>query len=537
MYRVMIVEDEMLVRLGLKNSIQWDKFDMCVIADLANGKQALDFCQKEMPDLIITDIKMPEMDGMELIQRIREKDDGVAIIILTCLEEFDLIKKAMSFGVVDYILKLSMTEDEIESVLRKVQGKLQDTMRYSGTKQIPEINAGILKEKLLKDFLFFNILSNEDFERAVVQLGLNLNPGRLQLCVMEFDDYEQLRNKFHDEKGQLIEQSMLNIGNEILKAGNRGELFCGDENHFILLFSYNGLFSEQAALQETLDTVNHIRTSAAAFFGASVSAGISSIRSGYASLKALYSEAGKLLDQKFVMGNGLFLKNDRVRMEAAVNDRINRLKNMQELTMWLNEESLKEYHEKIDRMKGINPAERESVKEYFGQLLHWVAGNLHVKNDSSQMLVSCIHKIGRCDTVDGILLIFGKFVAGLAEKAMSNKVKSREIDEAIQFIKLNYNSYISLQRVAEQVNLSTAYISYLFKKELQINFIDFVNGVRVDKARELLLETYLKSYEIAEKVGFSDHTYFSRVFKKVTGMSPNEYRKQWVHGWKEEADE
>ena len=106
MYRVVIVEDEMLVRMGLKNSIQWDKFNMCVIADVANGKLAWEICQKEMPDLIITDIKMPVMDGMELIQKIREKDSEVAILILSCLEEFDLLRKAMSFGVVDYILKI-----------------------------------------------------------------------------------------------------------------------------------------------------------------------------------------------------------------------------------------------------------------------------------------------------------------------------------------------------------------------------------------------------------------------------------------------
>ena len=124
----------------------------------------------------------------------------------------------------------------------------------------------MLKEKLLKDFLFYDISSNADFEQMAVQMGLNLNPGHLQLCVMEIDDYEQLQNKFKDEKGQLIKLSMLNIGNEVLKASKRGELFFDYDNHYIIIFSFSEVCSEHAALQETLSVVNHIKTTVAAFF-------------------------------------------------------------------------------------------------------------------------------------------------------------------------------------------------------------------------------------------------------------------------------
>ena len=538
MYKVLIAEDEILVRLGLKNSIQWNKFDMCVVADVANGKLAWDFCRKEMPDLIITDIKMPEMDGMELIRKIRETDGEVSIIILSCLEEFDLLKQAMSYGVVDYILKLTMTEEEIDTILKKVQLKLQNTrQKPNKAKQIPELDNNMLKEKLLKDFLFYNISTNADLEQAAVQMGLNLNPCHLQLCILEIDEYERLQNKFRDEKGQLIKLSMLNIGNEVLKTCNRGELFCEDDNHYIIIFSYNKVNSEQAALQETLDILSRIRVAVAAFFDTSISFGISSIQNGYPALKAMYPEAKKALEQKFVMGSGVYWKTDKAHLDEELNEKLLLLQSMQELTKWLDSESLKEYRNKIEQLKKINSVDKEAVKEFFGQLLHWSAIHLQIKNDNSQMLVSYINKIGRWDFLDNMIITFRKYIVELSESVMKNKVKSKEIDEAIHFVKCNYNTCISLQRVAEHVNLSTAYISYLFKKELQINFIDFVNGVRVDKARELLLETYLKSYEISEKVGFSDNTYFSRVFKKVTGMSPNEYRKQWVTGWKEEADE
>ena len=254
-------------------------------------------------------------------------------------------------------------------------------------------------------------------------------------------------------------------------------------------------------------------------------------------MKAMYPEAKKALEQKFIMGSGVFVKADIAHLDEAISEKLKVLNNMQELTKWLNRDSLKEYHHKIDLLKEMIPMNKEAVKEYFGQLLHWTSVYLQAKIDNSQILVSYISKINRCDTFDNIIIIFRKYITEISENAMKNKIMSKEIDEAVQFIKCNYSSDISLQKVAEHVKLSTAYLSYLFKKELQINFIEYINGVRIDKAQELLMETYLKSYEISEKIGFSDNTYFCKVFKKVTGMSPNEYRKQWVHGWKEEADE
>lgn len=118
MYKVMIVEDEMLVRVGLRSSVDWSKYGMEVAADLPDGQAAWDYYLKEKPDIVITDIRMPRMDGMELIGKIREADKETRIVVLSCLEEFDLARRAMSLGVSHYILKLTMTEAEIGACSR-----------------------------------------------------------------------------------------------------------------------------------------------------------------------------------------------------------------------------------------------------------------------------------------------------------------------------------------------------------------------------------------------------------------------------------
>ena len=151
MYKVLIVEDEIFVRLGIKMSVEWEKLGMEVAGDAENGKQALEIYEKEHPDIILTDLKMPVLDGMGLIRRIREKDHTTRIVILSCLEEFHLVQQAISMDVSDYILKLTMTQEDMERILHKVKGELdviKERKKY-GTEYLEED-----RKKYLRDFFY-----------------------------------------------------------------------------------------------------------------------------------------------------------------------------------------------------------------------------------------------------------------------------------------------------------------------------------------------------------------------------------------------
>ena len=125
MYKAVIVEDEMFVRMGIKMSVDWEKLGIGDVETYANGQQAWEAYQEEKPDLILTDLKMPVMSGMELIRKIREQDDRTRIIILSCLEEFALVREALSLGVTDYILKLTMTQEDMAKVIDKALTELR----------------------------------------------------------------------------------------------------------------------------------------------------------------------------------------------------------------------------------------------------------------------------------------------------------------------------------------------------------------------------------------------------------------------------
>src|SRR5690606_13059923 len=169
----------------------WGTFNMEVVADLPNGQAALDYCRDNGPvDLIITDIKMPRMDGMELISTIRKHNKSTKIVILSCLEEFEYIRQAMSLGVSNYILKLTMTEEEITEVLHGVKVDLD---AQKGPSLISKDQAGLIpvpipidliKEKYMKDFLLNGIYSADEFEKFVIQSNIRLSSSRLVACTM-----------------------------------------------------------------------------------------------------------------------------------------------------------------------------------------------------------------------------------------------------------------------------------------------------------------------------------------------------------------
>lgn len=536
MYRVMIVEDEMLVRIGLKSSVEWSKFGMEVAADLPDGQAAWDYYQREKPDVIITDIRMPRMDGMALIANVRKRDKDARIVVLTCLEEFDLARKAMALGVSNYILKLTMTSEEIEGVLHDIRQELDrqegrtaaaaaDTVRSPGS-------LDLVKEKMFKDFLFYNIFSAEEFGRFAERNGLRLSPSRLVVCVMEVDRYARLRDKFKDDHGQLIKLTLLNILSEIATSSKRGEAFSIEETRYALVLPFGEVASEQAVMQETHGILSRIQEAIHTYFNGSVSFGISAVRSGYEALPKLYAEATRALNRKFIAGPGKLHREGQPPEDAGVRERLEKLRGATAIRELISPHKRKEYDAYLEFFEREFDGDRKSVEAMLHRFAQWIDEQIGEDGgDDRSRIVSTAERLEENDTLpDGLDFVIGH-LNDAARQARERLQLSGEISKAIAYIKQHYTDNISLQSVASYVGLSVSYLSNLFKKELHISFIDYLNRYRIERAKELLAGTSLKSYDIAVEVGFSpEYTYFSKVFKKVTGLNPNEYRRQVQDG-------
>jgi two-component system response regulator YesN len=151
------------------------------------------------------------------------------------------------------------------------------------------------------------------------------------------------------------------------------------------------------------------------------------------------------------------------------------------------------------------------------------------ETEMTRLVSSFGGEIQKSETLSEFIDIFGSFINELLSLRVKKKQVSKEIAHVIEFIKDNYNENISLKKIADALELTPNYLSALFKKDLELTFSEYLNGIRLDKAKELLLNTNLRSYEIAEQIGFTDESYFSRSFKKHTDVRPNEFRRLWVN--------
>jgi len=524
MYTVLIVDDEMLVSIGLRNMIDWGKMGMRVVAEAQNGAAALEIYEKEKPDLILTDIKMPVMDGLQLISKIREKDKKTKIIILTCYQEFDMVHQALKLGVSDYILKLKMSTDEMETVIKRVHAELGSENLHNIEEKDSLADSRYLKGKIIRDYVIYKNCSAAEFEKMVSGYQMRLKATGLVLCLMK------TLNRRHDDADQghakSVGDTILNMIDELLCKYKRGEIVYKRDREYLVLFSFADIISENDARMLLYEILDRIRTIMKTYINSGVIFGISSRSDGYGALDSLLTEADEALKQGFYTRGSWHIqygddsgRNTFMSLVAGFREEIDRMQD-------INNEYRKEIMSGIIQLEGLFRAPEDEIQELFIRWIHLAAVNSNISGvDISSLALEYAGKVRCCSTMAEAMEVFKKYLLSVAKSQADVKLVSREISEAVGYIRNNYHLDISLQQVAGIVEISTNYLSSMFGKELNISFIDYVNQVRIDKAKELLLSTHLKTYEIARQVGFSDESYFSRIFKRITGLRPNEFKK------------
>lgn len=188
MYKAIIVEDEMFVRMGIRMSVEWEKLGVEIAGDAENGQAAWELYEKEHPDIVLTDIKMPVMTGIELIAKIRERDKRTRIVILSCLEEFSMIKEAMSLGVTDYILKLTMTQEDMVAVMDKVIGELKI---YDVSVSAGEYSESTTEKRLIEITHYNKTQTLQELSQA----ALPFDRKNMLLAVLEINHMDRLQEQ------------------------------------------------------------------------------------------------------------------------------------------------------------------------------------------------------------------------------------------------------------------------------------------------------------------------------------------------------
>ncbi|WP_315634685.1 response regulator transcription factor [Rossellomorea yichunensis] len=507
MYNVMIVDDEPIIRFGLKSSIDWEDKNLHLIGDFSNGKQALEAMERTgHVDILITDIKMPVMDGITLMKKALQMYPKLKVVLVSSYNEFEYVREGLTHGAVDYILKQTLEPDQFSRTIHKCIDKILEEEKVAEkldhAEQTNKINERRRTEQSIKRVLLRK-MPYQDCEQRIESLPM---PQLLLLgSIKELD-------RFEDEFGFLYKNLIIEeIQDRFYRETEDGYCFPIGENELIFFLGNT---------EEPRDTVNKLKeriekeTSLKLVFSYAMVSDPEKLVEGYhhASL------AGK---QYFFQSNTEIFPYERgVKM-------LREPLSLEEVKAQIHgEESLENFLEsRFVRWKEENMHPDKVKKEagYILKALYWNKVEVSVFIDHMSNLASS-------ETLEELTGLFHEAKNEcdhlLESKSKHPNTDNELLDKALSYIHHHFTQEMTLQHVADHIHISRNYFSILFKRFMDINFIDYVIGLRINKAKELLGHTSLKVYEVAGESGFNDVKYFSKLFKKVTGFSPGDYRSE-----------
>lgn len=534
--KVFLVEDEMVIRRGIKNSIDWEKEGYIFCGEASDGELAYPMIIKEKPDILITDIRMPFMDGLELCKLVKKELPNIKILILSGYDEFDYAKEAIRLGVTEYLLKpissgklLEALNGVSESIRREKEDK--DLAR----KYMEEMreNTEHEKQKFFEQMIAGN-LSMADALETGKKYEMNLSAGMYNLLLFRFTLGEENR-----KSGELLGEAEYAIEKLTERLEYVFEFQRGVEGWAFLLMADNEEQMSERVKELSKDLEEIMKNySTIAYFG-----GIGQPVARLRELEESFREAERALAARFTMELNRIISVEDIRMAQNVDTlddieitsfgEIEKTRTM--LEKFLNNGAEDEIDEFVDVY--INELPEENLKSVlmrqyiimdayivmmsFCEKIEGIEGEMQAQ---SEELKNSMKTIQTLEEIKNYIRMLLKKIIGVRD-TISGRRYSDIIEIAKDQIRKTYMSdEISLNTIAAEVGMSPSYFSSIFSKEMGKTFVEYLTEIRMDRAKELLMCSSMKTSEIGYEVGYKDPHYFSYIFKKTQNCTPKEFR-------------
>lgn len=518
MYQAILCDDNEIILEGLTKQIKWGELGISLIGTATNGEDALSMIYNKVPDILITDIRMPYLDGLKLAEKSKELNPNLSIIIISGYNDFEYAHSAIRLGAVDYILK-PIDPNELIRVLK-------NAVRYC-----EDINHGLyisiveLLRNVLYQDLSLNILSNRcaqvnlslDWYCSVIKV--EMNSAELKLLSAELQYNADLRFS------QLLEQ--LYRPNKIY--------IIEKESNKCMLFLYTSTKKEHEELQTEIISLIRKR-----YFPEHKSNDIviasGNIHRGIANGTQSMKECNYALTLRFIKGSNATIFYEEVRTYSQAYEKNHYHKDLLEIDLLtpIKTQDSNLLEERLNLLKSHLSSKGDDSFLY----MTLTVGNLYTSLlkeldelgiDISDVFANPIDEFKRITapgTLDAIIENLHKSLIKISICVSKSSSKyGRIIETANRYIQVNYNNpNLSIEEVAIAVSLSTSYFSTIFKNETGSTFTDYLIEIRMKKAMELLKTTNMKMYEISSHIGYENAAYFSTAFKRYTKKSPSEYQ-------------
>lgn len=504
--KVLIVEDEFRIREGLEKLTARLSSDYEIVGAAENGAQGLQLIREKKPDIVITDIRMPEMDGLEMITKAVEEKCPIKVIVLSAYSEFDYARRAMKLGVTEYLLK-PLSYADFAQAMKNV------TAQALAEKQKKPAQIGTIQQ-MFSDILNRRIdLTDEITAYLSNSYGIKADGQFLLICLYLGNEYGNDENK--------------------ARRGLKNILAAYQPSHD-LKYCFAECESRQAV------TVIVYKCPAADSFEQWIASSVKKnplprASIGFSSVTGLENLALSLdklfpyMDWNISFENGCLisypsvtsLKTDSCIYPILLDSKV---KNAVVAGQWnVVREVTADFHACFRDGHMYIPKE---IKECYVRFL-WVViamarevGNTNAKNVEQQELLNMIMNAKVREELESAAeLLYSKLEGSSQEEDMHLIIK-----KAKSYVLENYRQGVTLDTIGSKLNVTPEYLGTLFKKEMGVSFSNYLRNVRVERAKELLCTTDMKTYEVCEAVGYSDTKYFSKVFREVTGLLPRDYR-------------
>lgn len=536
MYKVLIADDELKICKLIQCLIDWEAKDMKVIGIVHNGQEVLEIAKSDKPDIIITDIRMPELDGLELIQQLKAIQPDISFVIISGYRQFEYARKALQFGAEDYLLK-PIKENELNRVLDRIVAEKkqqmknvdeQNQLRESSQKQTKKMQemfvCDLAKGRISEFHLNKENLEKEYFcsfpHSCFALMGIKLDFEGDQMSLTEIQDILKKR------VGAIVDNNLELLENLVFYNAVIDSIFYSFWNFEASV--------ERLLRHENRHILSDIRNMCSGErLSVHVTMGISEVTSGYESLPNKGAQVKTAIENRIIQGVDRIINYQKQDIKPEINDYLNlpwrknlldgvESRNRGAILQILEELKLKLHSEEINDGSFLYAVWREVIEIVFLGYRNCFDTD-QIEKIRSEFLIS----LNNCYSLG----MMGDRITKKIERLLTISVSAQEsknkkpIQKAEQYIQLHYMKPLTLEEVGKYVGLNPAYFSSVFKQETGMSFLELLTTVRIRKAKELLMDRERTIRDIADSVGYQDEKYFSRVFKKTVGLTPSEYRK------------
>lgn len=531
--KVIIADDEPKVCVVIQKSIHWDELELEMVGIAHNGKELLDKILETKPDIVITDIEMPEMNGLELIETVRKADIDCKFIIVSGYRQFEYAHKALKNNVEDYLLKPIDEQELNESLERLKPAILQKRLQeQNAVEQLISKNKKD-KENIQRIFLNQMMSMKQDFQMDAKTIeqeyGLKFGDGVYQAVFAKLDDTEE---EDLSEGLSSIQTKLISIFKKIFEDQCIEILVLPEAERIIFGIYYDEQY--QSGINEKCKTFyEYGKNIVELFIGFSLTVGVSAKHYKLEEFQTAFREAKSAITCRVIEGidRTIFYeqlelperrfeeeKNKQIRAEII---RLFEILDINAFQNYINKLYFVERtNENVLELFDISHMILETVFEKIKEL------KLEVENYQYRQKVA-VRRFHNAISIKEMKSAVSDVVIQIMKELEEKKhnQKRKPVRDAVQYMEKHYAEDISLEVVAEQVNLNSVYFSNIFKKEIGENFVDYLHKYRMEIAKTMLREEDISIINIAYSVGYHDAKYFSKLFKKYVGIKPTDYRK------------